>query len=68
MLELVIGALHTWRGPQWRLQGLRAAKFLSPLRPDETFEIVLSMTDSRLDWRCERDARVLAQGSCEMTA
>lgn len=67
LLEQVLDAVHAWRGPQWRPRRLLAAKFLSPLRPDERFEIVLRVADTRLDFRCERDARVLAHGSWEMT-
>ncbi|MGQ0700032.1 MAG: hydroxymyristoyl-ACP dehydratase [Panacagrimonas sp.] len=66
LLELVLDALHAWRGPQWRLRKLVAAKFLLPLLPDERFEIVLCMTDTRLDFRCEREARLLAQGTWEL--
>lgn len=66
LLELVMDAVLDWRGPGLRLLRLRAAKFLSPLLPGERFEIVLRIDDQRLDFRCERDARLLAQGSCEL--
>lgn len=66
LLERVLEALHAWRGPQWRLRRLLAAKFLLPLRPGEHFEILLRMEDTRLDWRCERDAQLLAHGRWEM--
>lgn len=66
LLQRVLDALHAWRGPQWQLRRLQAAKFLLPLRPDERFEIVLVVTGTRLDFRCERDARVLAHGRCEL--
>lgn len=67
LLDLVLDAVHAWRGPQWRLQQVVSAKFLRPLRPGEPFEIALQMTGTRLDFRCEREARVLAQGRWEMT-
>lgn len=70
LLEQVLAALRLWRGPQWQLRRLLAAKFLRPLRPDEHFEILLRLTgtapDARLDWRCERDARLLAQGAWQV--
>jgi 3-hydroxyacyl-[acyl-carrier-protein] dehydratase len=66
LLERVLDALHAWRGAQWRPRRLLAAKFLAPLLPDERFDIVLRLADTRLDFRCERDARVFAQGSWEL--
>ena len=65
LLQLVLDAVQTWRGSQWRLQRLLAAKFLSPLRPEESFDILLRMTDMRVDFRCERESELLAQGSWE---
>lgn len=66
LLQLVLDAARSWRGSQWQFRRLLAAKFLQPLRPDERFEILLQMKDGRLDFRCEREARLLAQGSWEM--
>jgi len=66
LLERVLDAVQAWRGPQWRLQRLLSAKFLMPLRPDVRFEILLRMADTRLDFRCEHDTHLLAQGSCEL--
>lgn len=67
LLQLVLDALRAWRGPQCQLRRLLAAKFLLPLRPDESFEIVLRLVETRLDFRCERAARLLAQGSWELS-
>lgn len=66
LLERVLDAVHAWRGPQWQLRRMLAAKFVSALRPDESFEIELTMAGTRLDFRCRCDARLLAQGSWEM--
>ena len=66
LLERVLDAVHTWRGPHWRLRRLLAVKFLLPLRPGERFEIVLRLAGTRLDFRCEREMRLLAQGSWEL--
>lgn len=72
LLEQVLTAVHAWRGPHWQLRRLRTAKFLLPLRPDQRFEIVLRMAgsppDSQLEWRCERDAGLLAQGTWDVGA
>ena len=67
LLDLVLDALHAWRGPEWRVQRILSAKFLRPLLPGERFEIALQMTGTRLDFRCEREATLLAQGRWEMT-
>lgn len=66
LLERVLDAVQAWRGPGCRLLGLRAVKFLYPLRPGERFEIVLRHDGPRLDFRCERGSRLLAQGRCEL--
>ena len=66
LLERVLDAVHAWRGPQWQLRRVLAAKFVSALRPDECFEIELTMDGARLDFRCRCDDRLLAQGSWEM--
>jgi len=66
LLERVLEALHAWRGPRWRLQRIVAAKFVSALRPDERFDIELTMDGTRLDFRCHCDDRLLAHGSWEM--
>ena len=71
LMECVLSAVRAWRGQDWQLRRLRAAKFLLPLRPDERFDILLRLTGSPprlLDWRCERDAGVLAQGTWEVGA
>ena len=66
LLDHVLIAVQAWRGPHWQLRRLRAAKFLRPLLPDETFEILLRLSgtspQARLDWRCERDSQLLAEG------
>lgn len=68
LLQNVLDAVQAWRGPQWRMQRLLAAKFLSPLRPEESFDILLQMTDTRVAFRCERASELLAQGSLEVVA
>lgn len=66
LLDRVLDAVQAWRGPQCRLQRIVAVKFVSALRPDERFDIELTMNGARLDFRCECNARLLAHGSWEM--
>ena len=66
LLERVLEAVQAWRGPRWQLQRIVAAKFVSALRPDERFDIELTMDGTRLDFRCHCDDRLLAHGSWEM--
>lgn len=66
LLDRVLEAVQAWRGPQCRVQRIVAAKFVSALRPDERFDIELTMHGTRLDFRCACGARLLAHGSWEM--
>ena len=66
LLELVLNAVRAWHGTPGRLRRLLTTKFLLPLRPDESFEIVLRLSNTRLDWRCERQSSLLAQGAWEL--
>jgi 3-hydroxyacyl-[acyl-carrier-protein] dehydratase len=66
LLDCVLQALQAWQGGQWQLRRLLAAKFLRPLRPGEPFEILLRMSGSRLDFRCEHEHQLLAEGRCEL--
>jgi 3-hydroxymyristoyl/3-hydroxydecanoyl-(acyl carrier protein) dehydratase len=68
MMDLVLEALREWQGPRWRLARIHAVKFLFPLLPAEAFEIVMTLVGTRLDFRCEREDRLLAQGSWELAA
>lgn len=68
MMDLVLEAVHDWQGPHWRLGRMLAVKFLYPLLPGEPFEIALTLVGTRLDFRCEREDRLLAQGGWELAA
>jgi len=68
IMDLVLGALHDWQGPQWQLVRVHAAKFLQPLLPGQPFEIALTLVGTRLDFRCEREDQLLAQGGWELAA
>jgi 3-hydroxymyristoyl/3-hydroxydecanoyl-(acyl carrier protein) dehydratase len=68
LMDRVLEAVHHWQGPHWRLQRMHAVKFLHPLLPGQTFEIALTLVGTRLDFRCEREDRLLAQGGWELAA
>ena len=63
LLEAVAAAVREWRGVA--VSGFPSVKFVSPLRPDEQMEIILSGGDAAapLRFRCESGGRLLAQGS-----
>ncbi|HWU67825.1 MAG TPA: hypothetical protein VN046_03035 [Stenotrophobium sp.] len=66
LLEQVAVALCEWRGAAVGIGGFPTVKFLSPLRPDERMEIILSDGDgTELRFRCEAAGRLLAQGSIQ---
>ncbi len=68
MLDLVLDAVLDWQGPRWRLDRMHSVKFLLPLLPGEPFDIALKLVGTRLDFRCEREDRLLAQGGWELAA
>lgn len=63
LLEQVLDAARRWRGPESRLAGLPAVKFLSPLLPAERFDIHLEDDGARIRFTCTAGTRVLVQGS-----
>lgn len=68
LLEHVVDAARAWRGTSSHLQAFPAVKFLSPLRPEERFEIHLEEEGARVRFTCTVGARLLAQGSLTLTA
>lgn len=63
LLEQVAQALQAWRGE--RLTRVVEAKFVAPLRPDETAELELTERAGRLRFAISRDGVVLARGVVE---
>ncbi|MGN6329366.1 MAG: hydroxymyristoyl-ACP dehydratase [Rhodanobacter sp.] len=63
MLEQVALALRAWRGQ--RLARVVEAKFLAPLRPDETAVVRLAAAEARVRFEIRRDDAVLARGIVE---
>ena len=68
LLEHVLDAARRWRGPGSRLAGLPAVKFLSPLLPEERFDILLEEDGARIRFTCSVGARMLAQGALTLCA
>ena len=69
LLEQVALALRAWRGQ--RLSRVIEAKFVAPLRPDESAQLALSDVGadaSRIGFRIERDGTLLARGIVEGAA
>ena len=68
LLEYVLDAARHWRGPGSRLAGLPSVKFLSPLLPEERFDIRLEDDGPRIRFTCTAGPRLLAQGSLTLAA
>ncbi len=69
ILEQVALALRAWQGQ--RLGRVIEAKFMGPLLPGESAQLELSHTggnSSRISFRIQRDASVLARGIVEGAA
>lgn len=69
ILDEVLAALNEWRGDS-RLVAVRAAKFLAPLKPEQSFTIGLSAPNnakSEIDFRCRIDERIVAEGRLEIS-
>ena len=63
ILDEVAAALQQWR-PQTRLVGLTNTKFIAPLLPEQTVEIVLRQgkDEHAVDFECRDKEGRLAQG------
>jgi len=68
ILDEVLATLNEWRAGS-RLIGIRVAKFLTPLKPEQPFTISLSGTDdaqNQIDFRCRIEERIVAEGRLEI--
>ncbi len=68
ILDEVLTALAEWRG-DCQLAGIRAVKFLVPLKPEQPFTICLSAgtnTGSEVDFCCRIEDRVIAEGQLQV--
>ena len=64
ILDEVLAALVEWRQNS-RLSGIRSAKFLAPLKPEQPFTISLSATSENtgeVSFCCRVEERVIVQG------
>lgn len=61
LLEQVAIGLHAWRGQ--RLVRVVEAKFLAPLLPDESAELLLEDRGERVRFEIRRDGTLLARGT-----
>lgn len=63
VLDAVISAAQTWLGAGFHVERLAYAKFLAPLKPDETAEIDLVLRAPRLEFAVYRGGTALAKGA-----
>ena len=64
ILDEIIAALAEWRN-DCQLTGIRAVKFLEPLKPEQPFTISLSADNNGMgdiDFRCRVSDRVIVEG------
>jgi 3-hydroxyacyl-[acyl-carrier-protein] dehydratase len=68
IIDEVLAALRHWR-KDCQLTGIRAIKFLVPLKPEQTFTICFSATDNRaseVNFFCSVEDRVIVEGRLEV--
>jgi len=68
ILDEVLGALLEWH-EHCQLTGIRAVKFLVPLKPEENFTIYLSASDAGrgdVNFSCRVEDRVIVEGRLEV--
>jgi 3-hydroxyacyl-[acyl-carrier-protein] dehydratase len=68
ILDEVLAALVEWRQNS-RLSGIRSAKFLAPLKPEQPFTISLSATNKNageISFCCRAEERVIVEGRLEV--
>ncbi len=63
VLDAVIAAAEQWLGAGLAVHRLSFAKFLTPLKPDETAHIDLALRASRLDFSVSHGATAIAKGA-----
>lgn len=63
ILDAVISTAQAWLGEDFRADRLSFAKFLAPLKPDQTAQIRLVFRAPRLDFSVCRGSADIARGS-----
>ena len=66
LLDRVAASLAHWRGA--RIAGLPQVKFLRPLLPDQSAELLLEDDGKSIRFRIEHAQAVIASGSVELVA
>jgi 3-hydroxyacyl-[acyl-carrier-protein] dehydratase len=64
ILDEVVAALAEWRQNS-HLSGIRSVKFLAPLKPEQPFTILLSVTSKNtgeVSFCCRAEERVIVEG------
>lgn len=62
LLDLTVQAAERWLGRALCVAGLPQVKFLAPLRPQETADVVLELEGAALRFGIERAGAPIAQG------
>lgn len=66
ILDAVISAAHAWMGEDRAIDRLSYAKFLAPMRPDETARIDLLFRSPRLEFSVCRGSTAIATGAFDI--
>ena len=70
ILDEVLAALLEWR-KDCQLTGIRAVKFLVPLKPEQTFTICFSASDDGggdVNFSCRVEDRAIVEGRLEVSS
>jgi hypothetical protein len=70
ILDEVLAALLEWR-KDCQLTGIRAVKFLVPLKPEQTFTICFSASDDgggEVNFSCRVEDRAIVEGRLEVSS
>jgi 3-hydroxyacyl-[acyl-carrier-protein] dehydratase len=62
LLDCVLSEAERWSGRVLPVRALTQAKFTSPLQPEQSAQISLTMLDSELRFHVTRDGATVAQG------
>jgi 3-hydroxymyristoyl/3-hydroxydecanoyl-(acyl carrier protein) dehydratase len=63
LLDLVLRAASEWQRHEVSVSGLKQAKFLAPLLPEERADVALEVTGEELGFRVSRGEQLIAQGT-----
>jgi len=65
VLDAVVSAAQAWLGPEFRADRLSHAKFLAPLKPDDTARIELLFRSPRMEFSVCSGSTTIASGVLE---